>query len=54
MKPHKHPNFSEVLKMATETYAELRGADVKVVAQRMLDGDETTTKHVLMLMEAVA
>ena len=53
-KPQDHPNFSVVLKLAIETYAELRKESFETVAQRMLDGDQVTTRHIFLLMESVA
>ena len=54
MKPHQHPQFASVLKMAIQAYAEITEQDFKIVAQKMLDGDEKTTQHILKFMEAVA
>ena len=53
-KPQDHPNFNAVLKSAITTYAELREESFNAVAQRMLDGDQVTTRHIFLLMESVA
>lgn len=42
------------LKLAIETYAELKGLSVENVAQALLDGDEVMLKHVIQLMVSVA